>query len=91
MELLCCHNRSVGVSFFLIQNLSDLRTIGLSDYRADICLLRNSSKTSSGQDLINKTFDKFIIIVCLLFAWSEQSIRCAIALLNPIAVVFAIK
>ena len=35
--------------------------------------------------------DIFVIIVCLLFVWSEQSIRCAIALFNPIAVVFAIK
>jgi hypothetical protein len=35
--------------------------------------------------------DIFVIIVCLLFLWSEQSIRCAIALLNPIAVVFANK
>ena len=35
--------------------------------------------------------DIFVIIVCLLFVWSKQSIRCAIAFLNPIAVVFAIK
>ena len=32
--------------------------------------------------------DIFVIIVCLLFVWSEQSVRYVIALLNPIAVLF---